>query len=125
MVLGLGIDLLETGRVETELSRGEWLPADGVFTAGEIAHCSASDEPALRYAACFAAKEATLKALGIPVGDLSWFREVEVMPAGEGGYRVVLQGRPKAGSERLGVRSIALSIARDAHRTVALVMLED
>ena len=125
MVLGLGIDLLETSRVEEELSRGEWLLADGIFTANKIAHCSSIEKPALRYAACFTAKEATLKALGIPVRDLSMFREIEVMPGGDRGYRVVLYSRLKAGSEQLGVRSIALSIAHDTHQTVALVILED
>lgn len=125
MVLGLGLDLLEIGRFEKELSRGEWLLADGIFSAEEITHCSSTENPALRYAACFAAKEATLKALGIPVGDLSLFREVEVTPGSDGRHRVVLQNRLKAGSERMGVKRIALSIAHDDHQAVALVMLED
>jgi holo-[acyl-carrier protein] synthase len=125
VVLGLGLDLLEIGRVDKELSRGEWLLADGIFSAEEIAHCSSTEKPALHYAACFAAKEAILKALGIPVGDLSMFREVEVMPGGDGVYRAVLSSRLKVGSEQLGVKNIALSIAHGTHQTVALAILED
>jgi phosphopantetheinyl transferase (holo-ACP synthase) len=36
VILGLGIDLLETSRVERELSRDEWQPGDGIFTPEEI-----------------------------------------------------------------------------------------
>ena len=61
MIVGLGIDLLENNRVERELARGDWLLNEGIFTREEIKDCSGSRKPALRYAACFAAKEATLK----------------------------------------------------------------
>jgi hypothetical protein len=40
------MDVLETSRVEQELSRGEWLLADGVFTPEEITYCSATGKPA-------------------------------------------------------------------------------
>ncbi len=125
MILGLGIDFLETSRVERELARGEWLEQDGVFTPGEILDCSAARRPARRYAACFAAKEATLKALGIRVTDLALFREVEVGAGAGGGHRISLRDRLKAESERMGVRRISLAIAQAAGRTGATVILED
>ncbi len=125
MILGLGIDLLETSRVEQELSRGEWLFADGIFTPEEITYCSAISKPALRFAACFAAKEAMCKALGVQVSDLALFREVDVAPRGNGGCQVVLHGRLKAAAGRLGVRSIKLSIAHHTGQTSAIVILED
>jgi holo-[acyl-carrier protein] synthase len=125
VILGLGIDLLETSRVERELSRGEWLPANGIFTIEEITYCSSAEEPALRYAAFFAAKEATLKALGIQVSDLAMYREVEVIPSGKRGHQVVLHNRLQAASEELGVRSIALSISLHGRQTGAVVIMED
>ena len=125
MILGLGIDLLETSRVEQELSRGEWLLADGIFTPEEITCCRAAGKPALRFAACFAAKEATCKALGIQVSDLAWFREVEVAPRNNGGCQVVLHGRLEAAAGTLGVRSIKLSVAHHTGQTSAIVILED
>lgn len=124
MILGLGIDLLETRRVEQELARGEWLRNDGIFTAEEIKHCSSAGEPARRYAACFAAKEATLKALGVRVSDLAIFREVEVGPGSDCSYKVTLYDRLKGECERLGVRRIKLSISCPAGQTGAIVILE-
>jgi holo-[acyl-carrier protein] synthase len=125
VILGLGIDLLETRRVEQELSRGDWLLADGIFTPEEITYCSAAGKPALRFAACFAAKEATCKALGLQVSDLGLFREAEVVPRNNGSYQVLLHGRLAAAAGALGVRSIALSMAHHGGQTSAIVMLED
>lgn len=124
MILGLGIDVLENRRVEQELLRGEWLLGDGVFTPEEISFCSSARKPALRYAACFAAKEATLKALGIPVSDLGMFREVEVGLGTGCECRVVLHDRLKAESNRMGVQHIRLSITRNRNHTGAMVVLE-
>ena len=125
MILGLGIDLLDTGRVEQELSRGEWLADHGIFTAGEIRFCSAEPNPAPHYAACFAAKEATIKALGVQANDLALFREVEVGQGSGQGYEVMLHDRLKAASEQLGVRRIQLSMTHSAGLAGAVIILED
>ena len=125
MILGLGIDLLETSRVEQELSRGDWLLADGIFTPEEITHCSAAGKPALRFAACFAVKEATCKALGLQVRDLGLFREAEVVPINNGGCQVTLHDRLAAAAAALGVRSILLSVTHHGGQTTAIVVLQD
>lgn len=124
MILGLGIDFLETSRVERELSRGRWLSEHGIFTPGEISYCGSARRPARRYAACFAAKEAALKALGVRVRDLAMFREVEVEPGSGDEYKLVLHERLKAASEQLGVRRVTLSIAYKAAQVGAVVVLE-
>ena len=122
MIVGLGIDLVASSRMERELARDEWLQGDGIFTSQEISRCSRNRRPALCYTACFAAKEATLKALGVEVADLGMMREVEV----ELGDRcaIVLHDRMKSGSEQLGVRHIQLSIAPSKRQTGAMVILE-
>ena len=123
-MIGMGIDLLENRRVERELARGSWRPADGIFTAPEIAYCEAGRKPAARYAACFAAKEATLKAFGIEVSDLAFFREAEVHEHCNGQYGVILHNRLRSRSEQMGVREIRLSIAFAVKHTGAIVVLE-
>lgn len=125
MILGLGTDCLETSRVERELMRGEWVAADGIFTPEEIRHCSSAGQPARRFAACFAAKEAALKALGVKVSDLAMFQEVELAPALNGGFEIVLRNRLESEAGRLGVRRIHLSIAVDGGRAGAIVIVED
>jgi len=122
-MIGMGIDLLENRRVEQELARGSWQPADGIFTAPEIAYCEAGRKPASRYAACFAAKEATLKAFGIEVSDLAYFSETEVQEH-NGQYGVILHNRLRSRSEQMGVREIRLSIAFAEKHTGAIVVLE-
>lgn len=124
MIVGLGIDLIENGRVEQELARGEWLREDGIFGGEEIRHCSTGKKPALRYAACFAAKEAALKALGAAVGDLAVFREVEVEFGTDSEYAIVLHDRLRSEARRLGVRHINLSITTTKTQTGAMVILE-
>ena len=124
MIVGLGVDLLENSRVAQELARGDWRQENGVFTSEEIKRCSTGKNPALRYAGCFAAKEATLKALGIGVSDLAMFREVEIALDENGEYAVVLHNRLKSESEQLGVRHIRVSVAAAAKQTGAMVILE-
>ena len=121
MILGLGIDVLENRRIERELARGAWLHRDGVFTPAEIAYCNAPRKPALRYAACFAAKEATLKALGVAPPDLTVFRQVEV---GLANNHIVLHQQLQRESEQLGVRHIRLATSVSHDLTGAVVILE-
>lgn len=124
MILGFGIDLLDNRRVEQELQRGAWRPADGIFTLREIQECNSARSPARRYAACFAAKEAVLKALGACPGSLASFREVEVERGRDRRYTVTLHHRLRRDSEQLGVRRIWLSVAQQAAQTAAMVILE-
>ncbi len=124
MIVGIGIDLLENRRFEQELARSEWLPADGIFTPEEIAYCTSARQSARCYAACFAAKEATLKALGLRLSDLGMFREVEVGQGTNGQYQVSLHGRPNQESEQLGVSHIRLAISSGRIHTGAIVILE-
>ncbi len=125
MILGIGTDTLEVRRVERELMRGGWVPEDGVFTTGEIRHCGSALNPAERYACCFVAKEAALKALGLGADDLGVFREVEVRAAADGKHEIAFLGRVKAAAEQLGARNIRLSISVDARQAVAIVVLQD
>ena len=124
VILGIGTDLIEHVRVQRELEQSSWADNDGIFSAQEIARCRPSKRPAARYAACFAVKEATLKALGLEVGDLGMFREVELKEGGKGEHGVLLHGRVKAKSELLGVRRVSVSIAAARKLTGAMVVLE-
>lgn len=124
MVVGLGIDLLEHGRMERELERGSWQPRDGVFTARELQACNAAIHPAAALAACFTVKEAALKALGLDLADFALLTEVEVRGAPGGDCEILLYGRVRLAAERLGVRRLWGSTTRTARRTGAVVILE-
>jgi holo-[acyl-carrier protein] synthase len=110
MIVGSGIDLIANSQVQQELARDEWQSGEGVFTAREIRRCKRAKVPSACYAACFAAKEATLKALGVGIGDIGVLREVAIETDPGGSCRVDLH--------------IWLSIASGKQHTAAMVILE-
>ena len=71
---GIGVDLIEIGRLERALERRPGL-LERVFTAGEIEASETRQRPARHLAARFAAKEAALKCLGGDMQLRMWFDE--------------------------------------------------
>ena len=124
MIVGLGIDFVESARFNRELARGDWQGKDGVFTPAELAYCNGTRRREQRFAACFAAKEATLKALGAEVADLGIFREVETnfVPGFKGD--IVLRNRLQRKAEQLAVKGIMLSVAHRRDVIAAMVILQ-
>lgn len=124
MILGLGLDLVEVARLARILAgppaRAERFVAR-VFTTGERAYCDGMADRPTRYAARFAAKEAALKALGVPAGLR--FHELEVV-RGEGAPRLSLSGRAAEAARRLGVERLHLTITHDGGVAAAVVVAE-
>jgi holo-[acyl-carrier protein] synthase len=123
VIIGSGIDFLENRRFRDALAHGEWRSCDGIFSASEILYCQACQKPALRYAACFAAKQAALRALGVSAGDITLFREIEIKPARDT-QKLVLRKRLRWEATQLGVHHIRLAVTQNAHHTTAMVILE-
>jgi holo-[acyl-carrier protein] synthase len=111
---GVGIDLLEIGRLERALQRHPRL-AERVFSEAERDYAASRARPGRHLAARFAAKEAVLKALGVAGGF--GLREVEVL-AGEP-PRVRLTGRAARAARGLDVK-ISLTHSRDTAAAVAI-----
>ena len=63
-IVGIGLDATEIDRITEVLGRHGDRFLQRVFTEGEIAYCRRHRDPAPSLAALFAAKEATMKALG-------------------------------------------------------------
>jgi holo-[acyl-carrier protein] synthase len=113
MASGVGIDLLEIERLERALERHPRL-AERVFTAAELEYAAAKGRPGRHLAARFAAKEAVVKALGLPA---FLPREIEVL-AGEP-PTVRLSGSAAEAAEGLRV-AISLTHSRENAAAVAL-----
>ena len=62
MILGVGIDIIETERVAEKLNKPGF--KEKVFSRGELNYCQSQTDPAQHFAARFATKEAFLKAAG-------------------------------------------------------------
>src|SRR5258708_15149023 len=83
VVVCIGTDLVDIDQVRAALHRQPRF-AQRYFTAGERVYCEILDDPAERFAARLAAKEAVLKALGRGLaGAALTEREVIRLPSGE------------------------------------------
>ncbi len=77
MIKGIGVDLVEIGRVRKLLEQDNGF-VERIFTPREICYCESKYFKAQHYAARFTAKEAFFKALGTGFRDgMSW-QDVEV-----------------------------------------------
>lgn len=122
MIVGIGIDLCSISRMRRALERHGGRLEERVFTAGERAYCRARGEPAQHFAARFAAKEALLKALGVPAG-LSW-HELEVVSTDGGAPVLRLSGEARRAAERLGADRLHLSLSHGGDTAAAVVIAE-
>ena len=120
MTLSSGVDIIEISRVQRVLDRYAQRFLNRVYTDGEIAYCRGR---APNLAARFAAKEATMKALGTGVRGVGW-KDVEITRQPSGAPAVVLHGRAKLRAQRLGVLDISLSLSHSREYAVAFVVLQ-
>ena len=122
-ILGHGIDLVDTPRIERLLGEHEQRLLDRVFTAGERDYSEAGGKLRVqRYAARFAAKEAVLKVLGTGwSGGIAW-TDVEVVREPTGRPRVELHGEAAAVAQRLGVTDWHISLSHLEGHALASVI---
>ncbi|MEN8184767.1 MAG: holo-ACP synthase [Myxococcota bacterium] len=125
MVVGSGIDVVEVARIERALERRGVRFERRVFSAAEIAECRRGPRPAREYAARFAAKEATMKAVGTGWARGVRFVDIEALAGASGGpLRIRLRGRVAARARELGAARQHLSVSRDRTHAFAVVLLE-
>jgi holo-[acyl-carrier protein] synthase len=117
-VIYTGIDVVDIARFEAALTRWPRL-ADRLFTAAERTYAAGRPHPAESLAARFAAKEATMKALGAGWPKVSW-QDVEVV-RGTGRPELSLSGH--AAALAAGARC-SVSLAHDGGVAVAQVIVE-
>ena len=115
---GLGVDIVEIGRMEQILQRSPGFTAR-VFSEGERAYCERCHRPAVHYATHFAAKEAVLKALGTGFSQGIKFTDVEVGHDKNGRPVAVLHGRAAEIADERGVLELPLSLSRTSDTAVA------
>ena len=116
MIVGIGIDVVDVGRLARALERTPRLAAR-LFTDGE----RRSPRPE-SLAARFAAKEAVAKALGVP-GGLRW-RDAEVVSDDSGRPRLAVHGGVAEEARSQGITTWHLSLSHDAAVATAIVVAE-
>ena len=109
MITGLGVDIVEIGRMATALERHPRM-RERLFSADERAYCDKRNRPEIHYALRFAAKEAVLKALGTGFAGMK-FTDVEVVRDAGGRPAPRLSGRAREVADALGVVELHLSLS--------------
>lgn len=113
-----GIDIIELDRVAKVLARHGDRFLARVFTEREVAHCRGR-VPEL--AARFAAKEATMKALGTGVRGVSW-RDIEVLPNRRGKPLLLLHGTAAARAAQIGFVDYDVTMTHARDHAAAIVV---
>ena len=124
MIVGIGHDVFEVSRMETELREGGAPFLAAVFTPAEVAYCGAKRYPARHFAARFAAKEAVLKALGADGDRGRAWAEIEVCNDASGRPHVALHGGVQALAQARRVQAVFLSLSHTATLAAATAVLE-
>jgi holo-[acyl-carrier protein] synthase len=107
-VYGVGVDLCDVDRLRASMARTPGM-RKRLFSAREQEYCDRRRDPAERYAARFAAKEAVLKALGVGLGACALY-DIEVVNEKSGAPRVVLQASAARLAAEKGVTTWHLSL---------------
>lgn len=113
-----GVDIIEIERIGRVLERWGQRFLNRIYTEGERAYCRGRPQ---NLAVRFAAKEATMKALGTGLRGVGW-KDVEVVRAEGGAPSIRLHGRALGRAEKLGVKELSLSLSHSRHYAVAFVV---
>lgn len=120
--LAVGIDLVDVPRIRDLLAKHGERFVGRTFTEGESDYCSRCADPAMHFAARFAAKEAVAKALGTGFSDgISW-QEIEVLRTEEGAPSVALHGRAAQRAAELGIGKVLISLTHTKELAAAQVV---
>ena len=126
-VVATGVDLAEVARVRAAIED----PRTGtrflarVFTTEEQRYAESRGRGRFEsYAARFAAKEATMKALGVGWGARAGWLDIEVVRVPEGRPVLVLSGRAAETAAAIGVTRLHLALSHTADTAVAHVIAE-
>lgn len=124
MIVGMGVDMAETSRIQEAVERHGKRFLARVFTPKEIEYCQQHRNRYERFAARFAAKEAAMKALGTGWRrGISW-QDFEISNLPGGKPCLQLSGRALEFYRSLGGSRILVSLTHTGPYALAQVIIE-
>jgi holo-[acyl-carrier protein] synthase len=124
MIIGIGIDHVEIEKFKQDVRRDECAFLARIFTTDEVTYAQSTDDYLVRLAGRFAAKEATLKALGTGwTDDVDW-KQIEIINSASGKPILALTGRAAEMAAAAGAKSFFVSISHSPHLATAEVVIE-
>ncbi len=124
MILGVGIDIIEVARIRDSFERFGERFLKRILRPEEISYCFSNKFPAPHLAARFSAKEAISKAFGTGIGGQLGWQDMEIVRKETGAPYVVLHGGGVPLLERLGGRTIHLSLSHTEFYASAVAVIE-
>jgi holo-[acyl-carrier protein] synthase len=124
-ILGHGIDIVETARIQQLVENHGHHFLDRVFTPREQTYCARNPKRYFEHlAGRFAAKEAVLKVLGTGWrGGIAW-TDIEILPEPSGQPKITLTGESLNIASQLGIARWHVSISHiETHATASAIGL--
>lgn len=122
-VYGVGVDTASVERIKLAINRSGERFLNMVYSQDEQAYCESAEKKYERYSACWAAKEAAVKALGTGFRHSISFKDIELQSGNEGRPNLKLTGRFYELMQEREVNYSLVSISHEGESAVALVML--
>src|SRR5258708_32031553 len=119
MILGMGIDIIEVGRIRSSYERFGERFLNRLLLPGEIAYCLSHKSPAPFLAARVAAKEAISKAFGTGIGAQLGWKDMEVARRDSGEPYVILHGHGETLLKARGGCIVLISLSHTQEHATA------
>jgi len=121
-VIALGLDLVEVSRIRDLLGRHGERFKERMFSPAEQNYCDSQAEPAINYAARFAAKEAVAKALGTGFAEGVGWADIEVLRADNGQPSIALHHGAAERARQLGIDQVLVTLTHTKDAAAASVV---
>ncbi len=119
-IVGIGTEIIECVRIAKMIERHGEMFLERVYTPDEVEYCCERASAIQHYAARWAAKEATMKAIAARGHGVRW-NEIEIQ-VDSVGQRLHLRGNAARWSESLGIDELRLSLGGCRTHATAFVI---
>jgi len=124
MIIGVGIDNVQSKRMKEMLMKWADRVENRVFNEKELEYSKSKGETHLHLAARFAAKEALFKALGKGLSEGMTWTDVTIENDDAGKPHINLKRKAKDIANGMGVGKIHVSLTHTDDSAIAVVILE-
>ncbi|MEM9057058.1 MAG: holo-ACP synthase [Pseudomonadota bacterium] len=123
MIFGIGTDLVRLSRIEKAYARFGERFVERLLLPEELALFRTTRRPARFLAMRFAAREATVKAMGTGFAHGMWIRDVGFLPDPRGKPELIWSARGAALCERMGIGEGFVSLTDEGDMVAAFAVL--
>jgi len=124
VIVGIGVDIAETARVEKLSAKFGERFARRILTADELLEFDRRKHSSSYLATRFAAKEAVAKALGTGIGEQLGFHSIQIDNDAQGKPLLRFMGTAVDLIAGLNIKNAMISLSDEKHYVVAMVVLE-